>query len=95
MDSNPVHAHPANQREKPKFNNKGQHRHWVSTFNNCTEDDCTQMKSAFEKDQLLPLESRMIVSAIVAREVGESGTPHSQGHFHFKKPAVNKDALNF
>ena len=56
LDPNPVPACGINSRTKPKFNNKGQHRHWIFTFNNCTKEDHVQMKSAFEKDQLLPLE---------------------------------------
>ena len=35
-----------NQRPKPKFNNKGQHRHWNFTFNNYTQAYYDQIKSA-------------------------------------------------
>jgi len=73
-----------NQRPKPKFNNKGQHRHWNFMFNNYTQADYDQIKSALQSDESLPLKSRKIVSAIVAREIGESGTPHLQAYVHFK-----------
>ena len=66
-----------NKGAKPRFNNKAQCRHWVFTFNNYTENDYNQIKTSFEN-------SPDVVSAIVAREIGESGTPHLQGYFHFK-----------
>lgn len=49
-------------------------RGWCFTINNHTEDDHQAVAACSEPAQYL----------IVAREVGESGTPHLQGYVYFK-----------
>jgi hypothetical protein len=64
-----------------KWNNSNQARHWCLTKNNYTFDDETQWKEALVEGHA----KGEVVTAIVAKEVGESGTPHFQAYIHFKK----------
>lgn len=67
-----------------KWNNTHKARHWNITFNNYTLDDENRIQLALKTLQ----KSGDVTSAIVAREVGVSGTPHLQCYVHFNKPLV-------
>ena len=72
-----------------RWNNRDQARHWNITFNNYTEEDEDQIKKALRNN------SSKIVSAIMAREVGDSGTPHIQGYIHFQRRARQSTVHSF
>jgi hypothetical protein len=82
LASKPIN--PVANPQRPKFNNKNQSRHWNFTFNNYTQSDYDQIKAALLEDESLDIKSRKIVSAIIAKEVGENGTPHLQSYINFK-----------
>jgi hypothetical protein len=72
----------SNERTPPgkKWNNTHQARHWCLTKNNYTTEDEEKWKEALESGRA----KGEVASAIVAKEVGENGTPHFQAYIHFK-----------
>tara|TARA_B100000780_G_scaffold269992_1_gene229343 strand:- start:43 stop:1062 length:1020 start_codon:yes stop_codon:yes gene_type:complete len=61
-------------------------RAYCGTLNNYSEDDYTQLH-----DNLMALlAASRLVYAIIAREIGESLTPHLQCYFHFKSQVTLK-----
>jgi hypothetical protein len=66
---------------KKKWNNAQQARHWCLTKNNHTPEDEVKFKKSLENGY----SKGIVITAIIAPEVGESGTPHLQGYIHFKK----------
>lgn len=70
--------------KRSKYNGKEQARHWIFTLNNYTQGDYDRIIAALKTDELSDVKSRKVVSAIVAKEVGETGTPHLQAYVHFK-----------
>ena len=84
---------PSVDSPKAKFNNAQQARHWNFTFNNYTETDYIRIKQILESD--ISKENPKHVTCIVAREVGETGTPHLQSYIHFKKPQRQQAVFKF
>lgn len=82
IDENP-NMDPVEPVERPKSKRSGFGKRWVLTLNNYTHDDWTKMESVFNKD---------CIKYIIAKEVGEQGTPHIQGfcHFQFRTRAIEK-----
>jgi len=62
---------------KVVWNNKEQSHHWSLTFNRCTREDEERIRTN-------PSDSNEVMTAVTAKEAGESGTPHLQGHIHVK-----------
>ena len=60
----------------PRFNNKEQAKHWCLTFNSYTASDEKQIREAL-------MNSNRVVTAIIGKEVGESGNSHLQGYICF------------
>ena len=81
--------------KRPKFNNSTQHRHWNFTFNNYAQTDYDQIKTALMTDQTLDVKSRKVVSCIVGKESGKTGTPHLQAYIHFKKVKRQSEVFGF
>jgi hypothetical protein len=79
--------------KKPKFNNRVQCRHWNFTFNNYTQVDYDQIKTALITDETTSC--RKVVTCIVGKEIGETGTPHLQGYIHFKNVQRQQAVFKF
>lgn len=72
-----------NERSTPrkKWPDTKQARHWCLTKNNYTPEDEVKFETSLKDCH----SKGLVITAIIAKEIGESGTPHLQGYIHFKK----------
>jgi hypothetical protein len=66
---------------RKKWNNLSQARHWCLTKNNYTLEDEVKFKQSLQNGH----SKGVVITAIIAKEVGENGNRHFQGYLHFKK----------
>lgn len=71
-------AQKSTEKEHKAQNGKTRSRNWFLTLNNYTQEELDKLCQDLKDDD--------VVYYIMAKEVGESGTPHIQGEVRFKNP---------